>query len=86
MNDTTILKVIFITTCVLVVLIVDIVLRSQFMKYIKVNIDPIRIKADLDDLEQLQQDLYEKVSAMVEAETLTFSIDDEDESDGELDD
>lgn len=52
------------------------------MKYLKVILDPIKLKGDEDDMETLQQDLYEKVSAMIEAETLTFTIDeDEDDED-----
>lgn len=51
------------------------------MKYLKVIIDPIKIKGDLDDAETLQIDLYEKISAMIEAETLSFTIDDDEDED-----
>jgi hypothetical protein len=51
------------------------------MKYLRILIDSIRIKGDIEDPETLQVDLYEKVQAMIEAETLTFSIDEEDEED-----
>lgn len=49
------------------------------MKYLKILIDPIKIKGDLEDPETLQVDIYEKLSAMIESETLSFSIDEEDE-------
>lgn len=49
------------------------------MKYLKVIIDPIKIKGDLDDQETLQQDLYERVAAMIEAETLSFTVDEDEE-------
>jgi hypothetical protein len=49
------------------------------MKYLKIIIDPIKLKGDLDDTETLQQDLYEKVIAMCESETLTFTVDEDDE-------
>lgn len=47
------------------------------MKYLKINFDSIKIKGDPDDQEQLQQDVYEKISAMIESETLSFSIDED---------
>jgi hypothetical protein len=49
------------------------------MKYLKIILDPIKIKGDPEDPEQLQHDLFEKIQAMVEAETLSFSIDEEDD-------
>lgn len=55
------------------------------MKYLKVLIDPIRIKGDVEDPDQLQQDLYEKIGAMIEAETLAFTIDEEEDTDDDLD-
>ncbi len=55
------------------------------MRYLKILIDPIKIKGDIDDPEQLQADLYEKVTAMIESETLSFYIDEEDEESEELD-
>jgi hypothetical protein len=54
------------------------------MKYLRILIDPIRIKGDEDDSDQLQSDLYEKISAMIESETLSFTID-ESEDEEELD-
>lgn len=51
------------------------------MKYLKILIDPIRIKGDPEDEETLKQDVIERVQAMCEAETLTFTIDEEDEDD-----
>jgi hypothetical protein len=51
------------------------------MKYLKIILDPIKVKGNIDDPEQLQQDLYEKVQAMIEAETLSFTVDEEDEDD-----
>lgn len=54
------------------------------MKYLKIILDPIKIKADPDDPETLQHDLYEKIQAMIEAETLSFSIDEEDDEDDDF--
>ena len=51
------------------------------MKYLKVLIDPIKIKGDPEDEETLRVDLYEKIQAMIEAETLHFTIDEEDAED-----
>ena len=54
------------------------------MKYLRILIEPIKIKGDEEDPEQLQADVYERVAAMLESETLSFSIDeseDDDESD-----
>lgn len=51
------------------------------MKYLKILIEPIRIKGDVDDEETLRQDLYERIQAMIEAETLSFSIDEDEEDD-----
>jgi len=51
------------------------------MKYVTVLIQPIKIKADLEDLETLQQDLYEKLTAMIESEVLTFEVSEEEEDD-----
>lgn len=55
------------------------------MKYLKIQIDTIKIKGDLDDPEQLQADLYEKIQAMIESETLAYSTLDEDEEDDDSD-
>ena len=51
------------------------------MKYLKVIIEPIKIKGDAEDLETLQSDLYERIQAMIENESLTFTIDEDDDSD-----
>jgi hypothetical protein len=53
------------------------------MKYVRILIQPFEIKADLDDEEQLTQDVHEKVLAMVESETLAFTVDEEELEDGE---
>lgn len=53
------------------------------MRYLKILIDPIKIKGDEDDLETLQIDLYEKIQGMIEAETLSYSIDEDDEDDSD---
>lgn len=53
------------------------------MKYLRILIEPIRIKGDEEDPETLQQDLYEKISAMIESETLSFTIDESDDEDCE---
>ena len=49
------------------------------MKYLKVIIDPIKLKGDPEDEDTLRSDLYEKLTAMIEAETLSFYIDDEED-------
>ena len=51
------------------------------MKYLKIMIDPIKLKGDPEDEDTLRADLYEKLTAMIEAETLSFYIDDEEEDD-----
>ena len=51
------------------------------MKYLKIVVEPFKIKGDLDDEDQLKQDVYERLMAAIEAETLAFSIDDEDDED-----
>lgn len=51
------------------------------MRYLKIVIDPLKIKGDVEDPDQLQVDVYEKLSALIEAETLTFSIDEDDDGD-----
>lgn len=53
------------------------------MKYLKIIIEPIKLKGDPEDAETLQFDLYEKLSAMIEAETLAFHIDEEEDEDNE---
>jgi hypothetical protein len=56
------------------------------MKYLTIVIDPIKIKGDPDDEQQLQADLHEKLQTMIEAETLTYTIqDDEEDEDYERD-
>jgi len=49
------------------------------MKYLKVVIEPFRIKGDPDDEDQLRQDIYEKLMAQMEAEVLNYYIDYDDE-------
>lgn len=49
------------------------------MKYVKILIQPIEMKADLEDPDTLQQDLYEKLTAMVESETLAYEVLEEEE-------
>ena len=51
------------------------------MKYLTVVIDPIKVKGDVEDLDQLRQDLYEKIQSMIEAETLDFTVDEDGEDD-----
>jgi hypothetical protein len=51
------------------------------MKYLKVLLDPIKLKGDPEDLETLQVDLYEKIQGLIDTESLGFSIDDSDEDD-----
>ena len=47
------------------------------MKYLTILVDSIRVKGDVDDEDQLRADVYEKLQAMIEAETLTFQVDEE---------
>ncbi len=47
------------------------------MKYLRILVDPIKIKGDPEDPEQLQVDFYEKLLAMIESETLSFTIDED---------
>lgn len=54
------------------------------MKYLKIILDPLKVKGDLDDEEQLRQDVYEKVESMLEAETLSFSVDEDSEEDDDF--
>ena len=51
------------------------------MKYLKINIDPIKLKADPEDRDTLQSDLYEKIVALIETDKLSWSIDEDDEDD-----
>ena len=51
------------------------------MKYLKIVIEPFQIKGDPEDEDQLRQDIYEKVSAMLEAEVLSYSIDEDEDQD-----
>lgn len=53
------------------------------MKYVKILLAPVKIKADLDDPETIQQELYEKISTLIESEDLKWEIDPEDENDDE---
>jgi hypothetical protein len=53
------------------------------MKYLKINLEGFKIKGDPEDEDQLKQDVYERVQAMLEAETLAFSIDDDEEDEGD---
>ena len=50
------------------------------MKYLRILIDPIKVKGDPEDPETLTADVYEKVQAMIEAETLSYSIDEDEDS------
>ena len=47
------------------------------MKYLKILIDPIKLKGDPEDTDQVQADLYEHLTAEIEACTLEWTIDDE---------
>lgn len=51
------------------------------MKYVKIVLEPFKIKADLDDEDLLKADVYERVQSMLEAETLAFAVDEEDDED-----
>ena len=53
------------------------------MKYLRILIEPFKIKGDEEDPDQLQADVYEKVQAMLESEVLAFSIDEGDEDSDE---
>lgn len=59
-------------------------MESEFyMKYLKIFIDPIRIKGCADDEDTLKEDVYERLQAMLEAETITFYIDEDESEDDE---
>lgn len=51
------------------------------MKYLKILLEPIKVKGDPEDLETLQSDIYEKVSTLIEKEELIWRIDDENDDD-----
>lgn len=51
------------------------------MKYLKILLDPIKIKGDEDDLDTLKVDLYEKIQGLIESDSLGFSIDEDDHDD-----
>jgi len=53
------------------------------MKYLKILLSPIKVKGDLDDMDTLQQDLYEKISALIESEDLKWELDPDSEDDDE---
>ena len=53
------------------------------MRYLKILLGSIKVKGDLDDPETLQADIYEKVSTMIENETLKWEIDDEEDDEDE---
>jgi len=53
------------------------------MKYLKIVIKPFKIKGDLDDPDTLQVDVLERVAAMLEAETLDWSVDEDEQEDDE---
>lgn len=49
------------------------------MKYLKIVVESFKIKGDPDDSETLQADVYERIQSMLEAETLAFHVDEDDE-------
>lgn len=51
------------------------------MRYLKVDIQSLRVKGDTEDPDTLQEDIYEKLQAMIESETLTFTVDEDFEED-----
>jgi hypothetical protein len=53
------------------------------MKFVKVIIKPIKIKCDPEDVDTLQQDLYEKVQSLLDLEELKWEIDEEESEDDE---
>jgi hypothetical protein len=54
------------------------------MRYLRILLDPIKLKGDPEDEEQLRHDIYEKLQALMEAEVLSYNID-EDEEDEDFD-
>ncbi len=54
------------------------------MKYVKIIVDTFKIKADMEDPETMTADVYDKLAAMLEAETLTFVVDEEESEDDEF--
>lgn len=53
------------------------------MKYLKILLEPIKLKGDPDDLPTLEADLYELVQAKIESESLAYEIVDEEDEDEE---
>jgi hypothetical protein len=51
------------------------------MKYLKIVIQPFKIKGDEEDWDQLQADVLEKIMAMAEAETLQWSVEENEDED-----
>ena len=49
------------------------------MRYLKIVLQPIMIKGDVEDFDVLQTDLYESLTSMIEAETLKFEVVEEEE-------
>jgi hypothetical protein len=53
------------------------------MKYLKVVVE-FKVKSDEDeDPDQLQADIYEKVQSLLESETLSYRIEEDEEDDDE---
>jgi hypothetical protein len=53
------------------------------MKYLKIILDPIKLKGRADDPETIQADLYEHIQVLLEAEALGWSIDEDSEDESE---
>ena len=51
------------------------------MRYLKIQVEPIKLKGDPEDSETLQADVYERLQCMIEAETLAFEILEDEEED-----
>ena len=49
------------------------------MKYLKINLDSIKLKGDVEDMETLQVDLYEKIQSQLDDESLSWSVDEDEE-------
>jgi hypothetical protein len=53
------------------------------MKYLRILLDPIKLKGEIDDPETIQVDLYEKIQGMIDRDELSWSVDEDYEDDEE---
>lgn len=51
------------------------------MKYLKILLQPIKIKGDPDDEDTLQSDLYEHIQHLIDTESLKWEIEEDENED-----